>query len=59
MTDPTSRLLRIADVMRLLSVGRTTVYKLIREGKLAVVKVGRSTRFCPDRVKAFIQSGGA
>ncbi len=42
-TDP-PLLLTVVQVARLLAVGRTTVYELIRTGDLRTVKIGRARR---------------
>ncbi|WP_294039384.1 helix-turn-helix domain-containing protein [Sphingomonas sp.] len=36
-------LVSIADASTLLSIGRSTLYRLIGQGKLATVKIGRRT----------------
>ncbi|MCC5828287.1 MAG: helix-turn-helix domain-containing protein [Phycisphaeraceae bacterium] len=52
-----SPLLTVLEVARLLNVGRTSVFKLIKLGRLRTVKLGRSTRIRPEDVQAFIESG--
>ena len=42
--------LRVEDVMRLLHLGRTTVYKMVREGELPSYRVGRQVRFRYDDI---------
>ncbi|WP_081057389.1 helix-turn-helix transcriptional regulator [Burkholderia vietnamiensis] len=37
---PPARLYRVAEVMHRLSVSRSTVYRLVRDGKLTLVKIG-------------------
>lgn len=37
-------LITITETMRRLSVGRTTIYKLLSEGRLKSVNIGRSRR---------------
>lgn len=49
MTEPASDkperlLVSIPDAARLLSIGVSTCWKLVKEGKLLTVKIGRSTR---------------
>jgi excisionase family DNA binding protein len=36
-------LVSISDASKMLSVGRSTLYRLISEGKLDIVKIGRRT----------------
>src|SRR4051794_30738151 len=47
-------LLSIDDVARLLSVWESGVYRLVRSGELARVKVGGRTLFEPKAVRAFV-----
>jgi len=47
-------LLSIDDVARLLRVSESSVYRLVRSGELARVKVGGRTLFEPRAVRAFI-----
>ena len=49
-------LLSIAEAQRVLGVGRTTIYRLIGEGQLPAVKVGRRTLISESQVQHFIQS---
>lgn len=51
---PTERLLRISDAARLLGIGRTTFYKLIQEGDIHVVRIGRAVRVPVVEVDAFV-----
>ena len=51
---PTERLLRIADAARVLGIGRTTFYKLIQEGDIHVVHIGRAVRVPVAEVDAFV-----
>ena len=44
--------LRVEDVMRLLHLGRTTVYKMTREGELPSYRVGRQVRYRYEDVMA-------
>jgi excisionase family DNA binding protein len=48
-------LLTVDDVARLLNIGRTQVYALVRDGELESVKIGRSRRFLPEQVDAYIR----
>ena len=40
----------------LLKLGRTTVYKLLKSGKLKSTKVGRSYRILGQDIKSFMQN---
>lgn len=39
-----------------LAVKPLTIYRLVAEGKLPAVRIGRSIRFNPDRIEAFLAS---
>ncbi len=47
-------LLTTGEVADLLGVSRTTVYDLIRTGRLASVRIGRSRRIHRDEIVAYI-----
>jgi len=47
-------LLRIPEAAALLGIGRTTLYKLIDEGDLAVVHIGRAVRVPIVELHAFV-----
>ncbi|MDN7879631.1 helix-turn-helix transcriptional regulator [Burkholderia aenigmatica] len=50
-----ARLYRVAEVMRRLSVSRSTVYRLVRDGKLTLVKIGeRSSGITSASLDAFL-----
>ena len=63
MSDPnpshTSRrpLLTVAGVAKILNVSLRTVRRLIKDGKLPIVHVGRSVLICPEALEAFINGG--
>ena len=46
---------KIDEVSEALGVGRTTVHKLIREGELEKIKLGRSTLIPVKSVEALLQ----
>ncbi|MBR8460745.1 helix-turn-helix domain-containing protein [Burkholderia dolosa] len=49
------RLYRIAEVMERLSVSKATVYRLVRDGKLTLVKIGkRGSRITGASIDAFL-----
>ena len=39
-----------------LAVKPLTVYRLVKQGKIPAVKIGRSIRFDPDAVDTFLES---
>ncbi len=45
-------LVTVHDAERLLSCGRTTIYKLISDGKLETVKIGRATGITQQSIRA-------
>lgn len=55
----TEPLWRVADCARALSVHPRTIYLLSERGELPSVKIGRSLRFDPRAIRAFIERGGS
>ena len=54
-TSTAVRLYRVAEVMERLSVSKATVYRLVRDGKLTLVKIGkRGSRITGASVDAFL-----
>ena len=49
-----ARLLTVNEVADLLRVSRMTVYRLIREGDMAALRVGRSYRLREDDVNSYL-----
>lgn len=54
LNDPI--LLKISDVSLRLNIGKTSVYELIRSGRLTSVKIGKSIRVPTAAVYAFLKS---
>ncbi|CAN5491415.1 hypothetical protein BH24CHL9_BH24CHL9_11830 [soil metagenome] len=50
----TTRLLRIEDVAQRLAVSRSMAWKLIAQGDLRSVRIGRSVRVRPADLDAFV-----
>lgn len=46
----------IEDVQRVTSLGKTSIYKLIGEGALKTIKIGRRTGVLAEDLNAFIAS---
>lgn len=46
---------KIDEVAQALGLGRTTIYKFIREGELQKIKLGRSTLISATSVDALLQ----
>lgn len=54
---PSGKLLhRTADVLNLLSIGKTTFYRLVASGKLKIVKIGSATFVPDDSIRAYVDS---
>ena len=47
-------LLTVPEAARLLAIGRTSLYRLIQDGDLRVVKIGRATRVALVDLRAFV-----
>jgi excisionase family DNA binding protein len=52
------RCLRVDDAARVLNVGRSTVYDLIRTGRLRSIKIGRRRLVPREALDALIAGGG-
>jgi excisionase family DNA binding protein len=53
ITEP-PRLIRVEEAAKLLDIGRSAVYDLIRSGRLRSVKIGRSRRIPREAVDEVI-----
>jgi excisionase family DNA binding protein len=51
--------LTVAEAAEFLRLGRSTVYRLLREGKLPAHKVGRTWRFDPEELNVWIRTDKA
>jgi excisionase family DNA binding protein len=51
-----SKLLDTAEAAKLLQMGKRTVQELTAERKLAFIKIGRSVRFDPADLRAFVEA---
>lgn len=49
---------RIEDAASALGVGRTLMYRLIRDGQLKVVKIGSRSLISASELNAFLARGG-
>ena len=47
---------RVNETCDMLAIGRTTLYRLIAEGKLTAVKLGDGTRITDDSIRTFAAS---
>jgi excisionase family DNA binding protein len=50
---------RIEDAATALGVGRTLIYKMISEGQLTSVKVGKRSLIAVSELDAFLARGGS
>lgn len=55
MSDSQKLLLKPEEVAERLSVGRTSVYDLLRSGRLESVRIGASRRVPAEAVEAFVK----
>jgi excisionase family DNA binding protein len=53
-TQPTKELLTARQVQLMLSVDRSTVYRMAEDGRLSAIKVGRQWRFPADRIHGLL-----
>lgn len=50
------KLMTVKEVMEHLRIGRSTLHKLVREGKIKAVKWNRKTLFRASTLQAFIEA---
>jgi excisionase family DNA binding protein len=55
-TSSVPALLNVGDVCGALRISRTTLWRLVRDREIAIVKIGDRTLFEPAAVEAFIAS---
>lgn len=51
------RLLTVAEVADVLRVSTMTVYRLIKNGEIAAIRVGKSYRISESELQAYLDSG--
>ncbi|WP_413206986.1 helix-turn-helix transcriptional regulator [Rhodospirillum sp. A1_3_36] len=49
------RLMRLAEVMEITSLSKTTIYRYIEKGFLKPVRFGRTIRFRASEIKAMVE----
>lgn len=54
-----TELLTTRQVQALLHVDRTTIYRMVENGELPALRVGKQWRFAREQVDAWLQTGGA
>jgi len=55
MATNQEKLLSVLDVVERLNVSRTTLWRLVRDGKIEAHRIGKQLRFEPAEVEAFIK----
>lgn len=55
-TDTVASLHKLAEVMVRTGLSRSAVYRVINEGKIKTVKIGRSVRISEQELNRFINS---
>ena len=58
MTKQTPDVMTLNEVADYLRIPRSTVYKLVREGRIPGQKVGRQWRFRRDTIDRWLDEGG-
>jgi len=53
-----TKLFRTDEVAKLLDVPVDRITRMARAGELPAVRCGRTWRFCPDQIRAWIETGG-
>ena len=56
LIDPHRVLYDVRDTMRLLNLGRSTLYSLIKDGKIKPLKVGRKTLIEGAEIERFVHA---
>lgn len=54
---PTPLLYRIQDAMRLLSVSRATIYRMLDRDKLKAIRIGSATRITAESISGVCRAG--
>lgn len=53
-----TKLLKLADVAKILDVSEARAYAMAREGIIPVVRMGKQIRVDPEALRTWIQNGG-
>ena len=56
MSIKTDRFYSVKTLAERLAVTPLTIYRMVTEGKIPAVRIGRAIRFDPDAVAAFLES---
>ncbi len=57
MAEPSDKIMTIEDLAEYLKISRSTLYKLLQDGKLPGQKVGKRWRFHQDAIDEWVKSG--
>ena len=57
MAEPSDKIMTIEELAEYLKISRSTLYKLLQDGKLPGQKVGKRWRFHQDAIDEWIKSG--
>ena len=54
--QPVDKLNSTDDACEILDIGKTSLYKLLKEGKITAIKIGKLTRIPNSSIEAFINN---
>jgi len=57
MAEPSDKIMTIEELAEYLKISRSTLYKLLQDGKLPGQKVGKRWRFHQDAIDEWVKSG--
>ena len=57
MAEPSGKIMTIEELAEYLKISRSTLYKLLQDGKLPGQKVGKRWRFHQDAIDEWVKSG--
>ena len=57
MAEPSDKIMTIEDLAEYLKISRSTLYKLLQDGRLTGQKVGKRWRFHQDAIDEWVKSG--
>jgi excisionase family DNA binding protein len=49
------KLLNAKEATEILGISRSSLYKLVRQGEVQAIRFGKSVRFLPEDIEAYIQ----
>ena len=57
MAEPSDKIMTIEELAEYLKISRSTLYKLLQDGKLPGQKIGKRWRFHKDAIDAWVTHG--